>query len=243
MTTAKRVGAGFLLVGSALLLIALALFVRVRIGQRTSHVERSAVPASATSSPVAGGGESRTVVRLGPTAEAAATRLQPPTPVPTGGPPVIRPSAPVRIVIPAAAVDARVVEIGWHVVRVGGEPRGMWDTAAGAAGHHRGSADPGQSGNCVLSAHSSDAAGATFRRLDELTSGDVVELYTVSGQRYEYVVTTVVTLDELGAGPAEKREHARWLDPTDEPTLTLVTCWPAWSYTHRIIVRAELHEP
>ena len=82
-----------------------------------------------------------------------------------------------------------------------------------------------------------------FRRLDELASGDIVELLTVDGQCYEYIVDTVLVLDELGATLAEKRAHARWLDPTDEPVLTLITCWPAWSYTHRIVVRADLNAP
>ena len=77
----------------------------------------------------------------------------------------------------------------------------------------------------------------------ELLSGDRIELYTVDGQRYEYIVHTVLVLDELGATLAEKRAHARWLDPTDEPVLTLITCWPAWSYTHRIVVRADLNAP
>jgi LPXTG-site transpeptidase (sortase) family protein len=133
-----------------------------------------------------------------------------------------------------------VVEVGWHVTQSGDEARGEWETVAGAAGHHRGSADPGQPGNCVLSAHSSDAGGAVFRGLETLAVGDSVQVVTLDGSEYTYQVGAVLTLDEVGATASEKREHARWLDPTAEAVLTLVTCWPPWSYTHRIVVRAEL---
>jgi len=173
---------------------------------------------------------------FGPNAAAAATALPPPTPIATPGVPSTRPAAAQRIVIPALGVDAPVTEVGWYVAQAGG----VWETVADAAGHHRGSADPGQPGNCVLSAHSSDAGGAVFRGLERLAPGDVVRLDTVAGAQYTYQVTLVLTLDETGATENEQREHAHWMDPTEQNVLTLVTCWPPWSYTHRIIVRAEL---
>jgi len=244
MDNPKRAGTFLVLTGVALVLIAVGALSHeysmdhARRAQTTRPGETDTLaPPTATRT------VSRTAMRLGPTAAAAATRLPPPTPIPTAGLTANRPSAPLRIIIPAVGIDAYVVEVGWGLVRVDGELRGMWNTVAGAAGHHRGSADPGQPGNCVLSAHSSDAGGAVFRHLDELVNGDTVELQTVDDHRYEYIVSTVLTLDELGATSAEKRVHARWLDPTQEPVLTLVTCWPAWSYTHRIVVRANLNAP
>ncbi len=181
-------------------------------------------------------------IRLGPTAAAVATQLPPPTPIATGASPSTRPAAPVRVIIPVLAVDVPVVEVGWHVTRSGDEIYGQWDTVAGAAGHHRGSADPGQPGNCVLSAHSSDAGGAVFRGLEYLQVGDSIQVVTFDKNEYTYLVGSVFTLDEVGATWAEKREHARWLDPVEGPVLTLVTCWPPWSYTHRIVVRATLED-
>gem|GEM_PF-980208 len=234
-----------LLILAGVALMALASFVRAHDKSRGQSAGRASLPesAGAPASSVATSVVSGRVMRLGPTAAAAATRLPPATLIATAGPVSIRPSAALRIVVPAVGIDARVVDVGWRAVHQDGQARGVWDTVAGAAGHHRGSADPGQPGNCVLSAHSSDAGGAVFRRLGELVSGELVELYTVDGRRCEYVVSSVLTLDEVGATEAEKREHARWLDPTDEPVLTLVTCWPAWSYTHRIVVRAKLRVP
>jgi len=230
--------------GIALLLVSVSAILRAYHVTQPRRTESA--PSVGTETPVA---PTITVVlsgaamRLGPTAAAAATRLPPPTPIATPGPSSERPSAPLRIIIPAVDIDARVVDVAWHVVDFGDDVHGVWDTVAGAAGHHRGSADPGQPGNCVLSAHSSDAGGAVFRRLDELNNGDIVELCAVDGQRYQYTVSAVLVLDELSATLAEKREHAQWLDPVDGSVLTLVTCWPPWSYTHRIVVRADLNAP
>lgn len=234
----KKAGRRFILLGILLLLLSIAWYALTPGSSPIGRGEEALTPGP---SPI-GRGEEATIA-LGPTAAAIATLLPPLTPIPTAGPPASRPSAPVRMVIPAIGVDAPVVDVGWHVIWREGEARGVWDTVAGAAGHHRGSADPGQPGNCVLSAHSSDAGGAIFRRLDELATGDVVQLYNFSGTCYHYIITTVLTVDETGATAAEKRQHATWLDPTDQPVLTLVTCWPSWAYTHRIIVRASLYVP
>ena len=235
----KRIGQALTWTGIALLLVAGASWVRARDEARalsTGDASKTASPASATPRP-------SLAIQLGPTAQAAATWLPAPTSIPTAGPAAPRPGAAARIVIAAIGVDARIAEVGWHVERTGDQARGVWDTLAGAAGHHRGSADPGQAGNCVLSAHSSDAGGAVFRGLEQLVSGDRVEVYSLSGQRFTYAVTTTLTLDEVGASADERRQHAQWLDPTAEPVLTLVTCWPTWAYTHRIVVRASLYAP
>lgn len=230
--------------GAALLVIAAAAAIRTRMG----NLGRPSAPPAAAASPTPATVARQDVATptaplLSPTAAAAATNLPPTTAIPTAGPASSRPAAAARIAIPAVGIDAPVVEVGWHLAEVGGEPRGAWDTVAGAAGHHRGSADLGQPGNCAISGHSSAEGGAVFRRLGELAAGSRIVVETAGGQRYEYVVAEVVTLEEVGATAAERREHARWLDPTSGPALTLVTCWPDWSYTHRIVVRARLQTP
>jgi len=239
MKPAQRRGLGLLLAAAGLALLAFA-----AVGQPQAQPAEPASAAAPTHSeaptPTQVGTVAGSAFRLGPEAATADAFWPTPTAIPTAGPPATWPSAPLRIVIPAAGIAAPVVEVGWHVDRSGDAPRGVWDTVSGAAGHLRGSADPGQAGNCVLAGHSSDAGGAVFRRLNEVAAGDRIELYTVSGQCYTYTVSTVVLLDENGASAAEKREHARWLDSNGEPVVTLVTCWPDWSYTHRLIVRGRL---
>ncbi len=231
-----------LVVGGALLLLCAVVAIVLRCGRPRSAPAAEPSPTITATVAVAATTPTATAA-LNPTAAAAATRVLTPTAIPTAGPASTRITAPVQIVIPTLGIDVRVVEVGWHLSEVDGEPRGVWETVAGAAGHHRGTADPGERGNCVISGHSSDEGGGVFSRLEELVAGARVRVTTVGGQRHDYVVTEVLKLDETGATTEEKHEHARLLDPTDEPTLTLVTCWPAWSYTHRIVVRARLLAP
>lgn len=126
-------------------------------------------------------------------------------------------SAATRIVIPAIDVDAPVIEgDGWEELKQG-------------AGHHPGSAQPGEPGNVVLSGHN-DIFGQIFQRLEDLAPGDEIILY--AGDRpYRYEV-----VDKRVVAPTE----VEVMDPTSEPTLTLITCYPYLIDTHRIVVFARL---
>ena len=86
-------------------------------------------------------------------------------------------------------------------------------TLAFGPGHLDGTALPGQKGNCVLSAH----RDTQFSFLESLRVDEVVELETPDGIRHRYRV-----FDRTVAKAAEKR----LLAPTDDATLTLLTCYP-----------------
>jgi len=135
-----------------------------------------------------------------------------PLPVPTPGPQQAR-----RIVIPAIKVDAPVVE--------GDDAEALRK----GAGHHIGSANPGERGNCVISAHD-DVYGEIFRDLPLLKPGDEVFVYT-EVQRYRYRVqeTRIVQPTEVSV-----------MAPTSSPVLTLISCYPYRVNTHRIVVIATL---
>lgn len=136
-----------------------------------------------------------------------------PTPiVPTPGP-----QQAVRIVIPAINVDARIVQ---------GDD---WEQLKKGVGQHIGSADPGQPGNMILSAHN-DIYGEIFRHLDLLQPGDEVQIHTFSR-----IVTYVVTGTRL-VEPTETSVLA----PTAHPSLTLISCYPYLVDNQRIVVAAEL---
>jgi sortase A len=136
----------------------------------------------------------------------------PPPVVPTQGP-----TQALRIVIPDINVDSQVVQgDGWEPLKKG-------------VGQHIGTADPGQAGNVVLSAHN-DIFGEIFRRLDELEPGDEVQLYTAS-QIYTYVVTHTRIVE-----PTE----VSVMDPTAHPSLTLISCYPYLVDNLRIVVFADL---
>jgi sortase A len=133
-------------------------------------------------------------------------------PIPTPGP---RQAS--RIVISAIGVDAPVVEgDGWEELKMG-------------AGHHIGSANPGERGNMVISGHD-DVYGEIFRYLEDLKIGDEVIVYT-GDTPYTYVVAARRIVE-----PTE----VSLLEPTPNATVTLITCYPYLIDTHRLVVIAEL---
>lgn len=127
------------------------------------------------------------------------------------------PEAPTRIVIPAIEVDALVVE--------GDTPEQL----KLGVGHHLNTADPGERGNMVLSAHN-DIYGEIFRHLSDLELGDEVIVYAEE-RPYRYVVTAKQIVDE---------DEVSVLAQTTKPVTTLISCYPYMVDTHRIVVVAEL---
>jgi len=135
-----------------------------------------------------------------------------PVTIPTPGP-----EQPTHIVIPAIGVDARVVEgDGWEQLKKG-------------AGHHIGSANPGERGNCVISAHD-DIYGEIFRDLHKLELEDEIIVYA-GAQPYRYKVVSKRIIEPT---------QVEVMDPTPDPVLTLITCYPYKIDTHRIVVVAAL---
>jgi sortase A len=125
----------------------------------------------------------------------------------------------VRIQIPAIAVDAPVVQgDGWEQLRLG-------------VAQHLGTADPGQNGNIVLSVHN-DIFGEVFRYLDRLKPGDIIILLT-SQRQYTYVVSGTQIV---------KPTHVEVMNPTQNPSLTLISCYPYLIDTERIIITAVLQQ-
>jgi sortase A len=134
--------------------------------------------------------------------------------VPTAGP-----AGAVRLRIPAIGVDAPVVQgDGWEQLKKG-------------AGQHIGSANPGEDGNLVLSAHN-DIYGEIFRNLDRLQVGDEIIISTqLEDFVYKVVDTRIVAPTQVEV-----------MDQTREPIVTLISCYPYMVNTDRIVVIAELVE-
>ena len=152
----------------------------------------------------------------------------------------IPPGALGRIAIPSLDIDVPLVEVSWHLEQMGSQTVGVWDTVRGAAGHHRGTALPGDWGNCVISGHSRTSDGAVFDRLWELTAGDRILVTTDSGSQWQYLVESVTKVPEVGKSLDQRQANSSVMAPSAEARLTLITCWPEWAYTHRIVVVARL---
>ena len=152
--------------------------------------------------PTASGGEAQP---LGPVTSLA---------IPTPGP-----RSPTRLVIQSIGVDVPVVEgDGWEQLKRG-------------AGHHIGSANPGERGNCFISGHN-DIYGEIFRDLEEVKAGDQIVVHA-DEQPYVYIVRTtrIVEPDDVSV-----------MYPTSTPILTLLTCYPYMVDSHRLVVIAELDQ-
>ena len=143
---------------------------------------------------------------------------------------------PTRITIPAIDVDAEVVPVSIREEYVDGILQTIWEVADYAAGFHRGTALPGRAGNTVITGHN-NTRGEVFRDLYQLKPGDDVYVW-VEHNRYHYQVRVLYRLPAQGAPPEVQEDNLRWIMPTDDQRLTLVTCWPYWTNTHRIVVIA-----
>lgn len=150
-------------------------------------------------------------------------------------------SPPVRLSIPSVGIDSKIVPITWAMIpSKNGGSKSEWQVADYAVGHHAGSANPGEVGNVVLSGHV-DYRGQVFKELHNVKKGDQVIVYTEKGQ-YVYVVTDLVLVKEDGATDAEKARNARYMDPTPDQTLTMITCYPYGIDTHRFIAIAKPYQ-
>jgi sortase A len=131
--------------------------------------------------------------------------------------PTPAPDQAIRIQIPAITIDAPVVQ---------GDGQAQLKKGVG---QNVGSANPGQSGNVVLSAHN-DAYGELFRYLDKLVPGDQVILYTQQRQ-YVYIVDRTAIVEPTAV---------EVMASTGAPTVTLISCYPYLVDKQRIVVFARL---
>lgn len=163
------------------------------------------------------------------------------TPIPTlpltASPRPISGAPPTHIRIAAIGLDAPVVPVGQHAVTLDGELFSQWDVPpTRAAGWHQTSAPLGAPGNTVLNGHH-NVYGEVFRYLAALKPGDWIAL-DAADRRYHYVVVQTMTLAEEGQPLDVRAENARWILPTADERVTLVTCWPSYANTHRLVVIA-----
>ena len=145
--------------------------------------------------------------------------------------------APDRIVIPAIQLDAPVLPAQLAEIEYLGVRYQQWLAPDSlAAGWHTTSATLGVAGNTVLNGHH-NVHGEVFGHLVDLKPGDLIWVY--SGNRpfaYRVVLTTI--LRERWQPAAVKLANARWIQPSTDERLTLITCWPYESNTHRLVIVA-----
>ena len=120
-----------------------------------------------------------------------------------------------------------IPKLGVNVIVVQGT---SLEALRAGAGHYPSTPLPGQRGNVAIAGHRT-TYGRPFNRIDELRPGDDIILTTPS-TRYDYKVSR----DPWVTDPYD------WTvtGPSNDFLLTLTSCHPKGSASHRIIVRAKL---
>jgi len=124
-----------------------------------------------------------------------------------------------RLVIPKIDMDAIVVE--------GASRKDLSD----GPGHMKQTAQPGETGNAVITAH----RDTFFRHIYELNKGDQIQVRR-SGRTFTYAVTGKRIV---------KPEDISVIKPTNDPQLTLITCYPTYYIgpaPERLVVFSRLIE-
>jgi LPXTG-site transpeptidase (sortase) family protein len=146
--------------------------------------------------------------------------------------------APDRLVIPAIELDAPVVPAALKEIMSWGQFYHQWVAPdKKAAGWHTTSAPLGVAGNTVLNGHN-NIHGEVFGHLADLAEGDLLWVY--SGARaFVYRIVLIVILPERWQPLDVRLANAQWIQPSQDERLTLVTCWPYASNTHRLVIVAR----
>ncbi len=145
---------------------------------------------------------------------------------------------PVWMVIPGVDLSAPVVQATQRKVIMDGKMVDMWFAPDFyAVGWHTSMALPGEVGNLVFSGHNNDF-GEVFSRLIDLNAGDTIQIITQK-RVLTYRVSNKVLFQEVEIDLNQRMQNARWISPSQDERVTLVTCWPNDSNTHRLIIVAS----
>ncbi len=170
------------------------------------------------------------------------TPLPTPTPLPTHIPSAGRV---VQILIPKLNIQRTVVYVGLK--------GNQWDTDSLFANQNRQdlvgqimtSSNPRDGSNIVLMGHNYNegwySGPGVFANIKSLQPGDEIEVQTESGEHFIYIVQKVKQIPWGNNTNAELEKHQKYLYPTENEQLTLVTCGGTvfFSWSHRVYVVAS----
>lgn len=145
---------------------------------------------------------------------------------------------PLHMVIPVIGLDAPIMSVQPELVNVGRVELLQWISPNEyAAGWHETSARLGEVGNTVINGHH-NTSGEVFKRLVELIEGDLIKVYS-DQHLFTYQITNKMILPEKYETLEVRIKNAQWILPSQDERLTLITCWPYESNTHRLIIVAK----
>jgi LPXTG-site transpeptidase (sortase) family protein len=146
---------------------------------------------------------------------------------------------PIRLFIPAIQLDSQILLSKIQLVNSTGKTMyQQWLVPDEAAvGWNEGSSRLGESGNTVLNGHHNEY-GEVFGHLVNLQIGDTIYVYG-KNSLFTYLITNRMILAEREQELSVRMQNAQWIMPSTDERLTLITCWPQWTNTHRLIIVAK----
>jgi LPXTG-site transpeptidase (sortase) family protein len=148
------------------------------------------------------------------------------------------PEIPVRLIIPAIELEAPILPAEAEVISIAKKSYQVWRAPDQyGVGWHVTSAPLGVIGNTVLNGHH-NVKGEVFKDLADLNPGDQIIVESESGS-HQYVIVNRMILPEKYAPLDDRIANAQWILPSEDERLTLITCWPYESNTHRLILVAR----
>ena len=149
---------------------------------------------------------------------------------------------PEHLLIPAIDLYVPVVSAENRYIDFEGRTYKQWEAPRGyVAGWQTDSAGLGVPGNTVLYGHH-NIAGKVFEDLYRLEVGQVIQMK--SGEElFTYRIAATMILEEKFQPLEVRLDNARWILPSYDERITLITCWPQRGNTHRVVVVAVRDEP
>lgn len=145
--------------------------------------------------------------------------------------------------IPVLHVQSAVKPVGWRVHFSDTFQSGEfeWDSPEENVGWVIASALPDETGNILLYGHN-NMYKEVFKNLGDLSRGDKIYLRTKNRQ-WEYKVERVALLQVVGVSEERANDYRKYIQPSQDARVTLISCYPPVSNTHRVVVIAKPAAP
>ena len=68
------------------------------------------------------------------------------------------------------------------------------------------------------------------------------QLFDATGQQFKYTIAAFYRLKDTGVSAQQRIANGRFMEPTDQAQVTIITCWPPTSNTHRLVLSPCLRQ-
>jgi len=143
---------------------------------------------------------------------------------------------PVRLIIPALHIDAKVQQVGMTAAGAMATPSNFTDVA-----WYKYGPEPGQLGSSVIDGHVDNglSLAGVFKHLGDMKVGDDVFVQEEDGSRLHFKVT------DIESYPYQSAPAPQIFAQNDAARLNLITCEGTWipagrTYDRRLVVYTEL---